>query len=36
MMSLDMSKLLPKIEGGGGGGCPILVIGITEARYHQD
>jgi Restriction endonuclease BglII. len=24
------SKLLPRIEGGGGGGCPILVFGITE------
>lgn len=25
-----MSKLLPRIEGGGGGGCPILVFGISE------
>jgi hypothetical protein len=26
-----MDKLLPRIEGGGGGGCPILVCGITKA-----
>lgn len=25
-----IGKLLPKIEGGGGGGCPILVFGIRE------
>lgn len=28
-----MSKLLPRIEGGGGGGCPILVFGITRKLY---
>ena len=26
-----MDKLLPRIEGGGGGGCPILVFGIRES-----
>ncbi len=31
-----MSKLLPKIEGGGGGGCPILVLGITKHLYDED
>jgi Restriction endonuclease BglII len=31
-----MEKLLPRIEGGGGGGCPILAFGITEARYVED
>lgn len=31
-----MSKLIPRIEGGGGGGCPILVFGISEACYVQD
>lgn len=31
-----MSKLLPKIEGGGGGGCPILVFGIKEVLYDQN
>jgi hypothetical protein len=28
-----MSKLLPRIEGGGGGGCPILVFGISRGLY---
>ena len=31
-----MSKLLPRIEGGGGGGCPILVFGITSRLYSKD
>lgn len=31
-----MSKLLPRIEGGGGGGCPILVIGITPELYVEN
>lgn len=30
-----MSKLLPKIEGGGGGGCPVLVFGIRETLYDK-
>jgi hypothetical protein len=29
-------KLLPKLEGGGGGGCPILVFGITKKLYQED
>lgn len=29
-------KLVPKIDGGGAGGCPILVIGITEACYDAN
>jgi hypothetical protein len=28
-----MSKLLPRIEGGSGAGCPILVLGISKALY---
>jgi hypothetical protein len=28
-----MSKLLPRIYGGSGGGCPLLVLGITEQLY---
>jgi hypothetical protein len=28
-----MSKLLPRIEGGSGAGCPILVFGITKKLY---
>lgn len=31
-----MSKLLPRIEGGGGAGCPILVIGISKSLYVED
>lgn len=30
-----MSKLLPRIEGGSGGGCPILVFGITSKLYVE-
>jgi hypothetical protein len=30
-----MSKLLPRIEGGSGGGCPILVFGITKELYDE-
>ncbi len=31
-----MSKLLPRIEGGSGAGCPILVFGITQNLYVED
>jgi len=31
-----MSKLLPRIEGGSGGGCPVLVFGISERLYVED
>ncbi len=31
-----MGKLLPRIEGGGGGGCPIVVFGITGRLYLDD
>jgi hypothetical protein len=31
-----MSRLLPRIEGGSGGGCPILVLGITSKLYVED
>lgn len=31
-----MSKLLPRIEGGGGGGCPIMVFGISRNLYVED
>lgn len=31
-----MSKLLPKIEGGGAGGCPVLVFGVKDTLYDQN
>ena len=31
-----MGKLLPRIRGGSGGGCPILVVGITKRLYIED
>ncbi|GAH77665.1 unnamed protein product, partial [marine sediment metagenome] len=31
-----MKKLLPRIQGGGGGGCPVLVFGISKALYVED
>jgi hypothetical protein len=31
-----MSKLLPRIEGGSGGGCPILAIGIKKTLYDEN
>lgn len=31
-----MAKLLPRIEGGGGGGCPLLVFGIKKSLYVED
>jgi hypothetical protein len=31
-----LSKLIPKIEGGGGGGCPIVVCGISKSLYVED
>jgi hypothetical protein len=29
-----MSKLLPRIQGGGGAGCPLLVFGISRSLYE--
>ena len=31
-----MSKLLPRIQGGGGAGCPLLVIGIRKSLYDPN
>jgi hypothetical protein len=31
-----MSKLLPRIEGGGGSGCPLLVFGIKKSLLVKD
>jgi hypothetical protein len=36
MSTTHMSKLLPKIDGGGAGGCPVLVFGISSALYVED
>lgn len=30
-----MSKLLPRIQGGGGAGCPLLVFGIRSSLYDK-
>ncbi len=31
-----MSKLLPRIQGGGGAGCPLLIIGIRKSLYEPE
>ena len=31
-----MNKLLPRIQGGSGGGCPLLVFGISKSLYIED
>jgi hypothetical protein len=31
-----MSKLLPRLRGGSGGGCPIVAFGISERLYVED
>lgn len=31
-----MSKLIPRIQGGSGAGCPILVIGITNKLFNPE
>jgi hypothetical protein len=31
-----MEKLLPRLEGGGGGGCPVVVIAIRKEAYVND
>jgi len=31
-----MRKLIPRIEGGGGAGCPVLVFGIRKALYDEN
>ena len=36
MSTTHMSKLLPKLEGGGGGGCPIIVFGIKPSLFLED
>lgn len=31
-----LGKLIPKVDGGGGGGCPVLAFGITRACFVDD
>jgi hypothetical protein len=31
-----MGRLLPRIQGGGGAGCPLLVLGIGKKLYVED
>lgn len=31
-----LNKLIPKIEGGGAGGCPLLVIAVKSGAYVED
>jgi len=31
-----LDKLLPRMEGGGGGGCPVVAFAITRATYVDD
>ena len=30
-----MSKLLPRVQGGGGAGCPLIVFGIRKSLYEE-
>lgn len=34
--STNVGKLRPRLEGGGGGGCPVLVFAITKKLYVAD
>jgi hypothetical protein len=36
MNTTHMGKLLPRLEGGSGGGCPVLVFGIRRSLYVED
>jgi len=31
-----LEKLLPRLDGGGGGGCPVLVFAISDRLYVED
>lgn len=31
-----LNKLLPRIRGGGGGGCPLLIFGIKKSLYVEE
>lgn len=31
-----LNKLIPKIEGGGAGGCPLLIVAVKSGAYVED
>lgn len=31
-----LNKLLPRLDGGGGGGCPVIVFAISDKLYVED
>ena len=31
-----MDRLVPRLDGGGGGGCPVVVFGIRKEAYYDD
>jgi len=31
-----LAKLVPRLEGGGAGGCPVMVFGIKKSLYRED
>jgi hypothetical protein len=31
-----LNKLIPRLEGGGGGGCPVVVFAIRPENYRDD
>lgn len=31
-----LAKLIPRLEGGGAGGCPVLVFGIRKSLYREN
>lgn len=35
-LTTHLNKLIPKIEGGGAGGCPLLVIAVKSGAYVED
>ncbi|MEX2600602.1 MAG: BglII/BstYI family type II restriction endonuclease [Balneolaceae bacterium] len=36
MATTHMGKLIPKMEGGGAAGCPVLAFGISKALYEPN
>jgi hypothetical protein len=36
MNTTHMSKLIPRVQGGGAGGCPVLILGISRKLYDSE